>query len=274
MKKINKRKGFTLIELLVVIAIIALLLSILIPALSKVKEQAKFILCQSNLRSYGLVGTMYTTDNGGSLPDPWRSLYTQFYFPSEGNRGCRWHNPDFDLTQYPEFGTGFWPYLEVKDINLCPAFKSMAYAIGERHDLTGHVASIPIEPQFGYSMNGFLGAFNPESETLRRDYVEKISKIARPATVFMFAEENMQINQDGEPWSQTVLNDNALISQWTNVNITIGTPPRPAPFLDSFATFHKAKDASLNDGVSNAVFADGHVEQVDVRDTHELAWPK
>ncbi|MBN1456630.1 MAG: hypothetical protein JW912_02120, partial [Sedimentisphaerales bacterium] len=61
---------------------------------------------------------------------------------------------------------------------------------------------------------------------------------------------------------------------WANNPIVIpDTIPRPAPFLDSFATFHKAKDANLNDGVSNAVFADGHVEQVDVRDTHELAWP-
>jgi prepilin-type N-terminal cleavage/methylation domain-containing protein/prepilin-type processing-associated H-X9-DG protein len=272
MKRINTIKGFTLIELLVVISIIALLLSILMPALSKVKDQAKFILCQSNLRSYGIVGVMYATENGESLPYPWASIYNAIDLPGEVARQCRWHNPKYDLTRYSdEYGGPLWPYLEVKDINLCPTFKSMAYTIGAGH--FGHSTSVPeIAPQFGYSMNGFLGVYGGSSDT-RIFRVEKISKVAHPATVFFFAEENMQIDND-EPWSIAVLNDNALISRWDNPKIVIGPPPRVAPFLDSFATFHKSKDANLNDGVSNAVFIDGHVEQVDVRDTHELSWPK
>jgi prepilin-type N-terminal cleavage/methylation domain-containing protein len=62
---INKRRAFTLVELLVVIAIIALLMSILIPALTSVKRQAKAVMCQSNLKQWVLCFTIYTNDNEG-----------------------------------------------------------------------------------------------------------------------------------------------------------------------------------------------------------------
>ena len=63
----NERKGFTLIELLVVIAIIALLMSILMPALARVREQARTVSCQANLRQWGFVSMMYAEDNDGKL---------------------------------------------------------------------------------------------------------------------------------------------------------------------------------------------------------------
>jgi prepilin-type N-terminal cleavage/methylation domain-containing protein len=57
------RNGFTLIELLVVIAIIALLMSILMPALSYVRRQASSTVCQSNLRQLSLAMALYTQDH-------------------------------------------------------------------------------------------------------------------------------------------------------------------------------------------------------------------
>jgi prepilin-type N-terminal cleavage/methylation domain-containing protein len=61
-------KAFTLIELLVVIAIIALLLSILMPALSKVKKQARKIICANNLHQCGVAMFTYATSYDGRLP--------------------------------------------------------------------------------------------------------------------------------------------------------------------------------------------------------------
>ncbi len=80
---ISKRAGFTLIELLVVIAIIALLLAILVPALQRVRKQAKAVVCQSNLRQWGTIWATYTQDNDGSLPSRtlqpnWTLTYTLY----------------------------------------------------------------------------------------------------------------------------------------------------------------------------------------------------
>lgn len=63
-----RRKGFTLIELLVVIAIIALLVSILMPSLSKARELAKRASCQMNLSSIGKGMAMYTNNNSDQFP--------------------------------------------------------------------------------------------------------------------------------------------------------------------------------------------------------------
>jgi len=59
------RKGFTLIELLVVIAIIAVLMSILMPALSKVKLQAQDVMDKSNQHQFALIWKLYTDDHDG-----------------------------------------------------------------------------------------------------------------------------------------------------------------------------------------------------------------
>ncbi|MHC4647097.1 MAG: prepilin-type N-terminal cleavage/methylation domain-containing protein [Planctomycetota bacterium] len=58
----DRRKAFTLIELLVVIGIIALLMSIMMPALSKAKQQVKNAICMSNLRQIGMGANFYAED--------------------------------------------------------------------------------------------------------------------------------------------------------------------------------------------------------------------
>jgi prepilin-type N-terminal cleavage/methylation domain-containing protein len=66
MKKI---RAFTLIELLVVIAIIAILLSVLIPALNKIKDAGKRAVCLYGLHSLGLAWVLYADQNDGKIPN-------------------------------------------------------------------------------------------------------------------------------------------------------------------------------------------------------------
>lgn len=100
----KSKKGFTLIELLVVISIIALLLSILMPALSKVKEQARILVCKTNLHQWGIAIMTYTSDNDGS------SLSSTTYAPATyGSFSILFPNEMFlDSVASAAIGTGPW----------------------------------------------------------------------------------------------------------------------------------------------------------------------
>ena len=76
-----RAKAFTLIELLVVVAIVALLISIMVPALQNARERAKAGVCGSNLRQLGIVLTGYVSENG--------------YYPGEHVHNPRGGFPDW-----------------------------------------------------------------------------------------------------------------------------------------------------------------------------------
>jgi prepilin-type N-terminal cleavage/methylation domain-containing protein/prepilin-type processing-associated H-X9-DG protein len=89
------RVGFTLVELLVVVGIIAVLISILLPALGKAREQARRTVCASNVRTIGQAMLAAAVDNNGKFPDV--SAYNPVTNPSADGAIDKMHRGPRDV---------------------------------------------------------------------------------------------------------------------------------------------------------------------------------
>ncbi len=129
------RRGFTLIELLVVIAIIAILLAILMPALSRVKEQGKRAACLSNLKQLQLSWGMYADENDdkivngeaygggdGTAPVPGSGIHAGEQWWTGDDVGDFWAG--INLTQEMQKRAiragALWPYCKNEKLYRCP----------------------------------------------------------------------------------------------------------------------------------------------------------
>lgn len=154
------RRAFTLIELLMVIAIIALLIGILLPALSNARETARFTVCQSNISQFSRAVNLYAVDS--------KDLVWPMF---------EWAPVQFQLgTAPPRKGAGLlYQYVDdVYKINECPKNK--------RQGITGTV-NTAIDPQFGRELGvGFDYTMVSRMQGLRLSSPVQVSYLKSPAT--------------------------------------------------------------------------------------------
>lgn len=145
--KTNKRHAFTLIELLVVIAIIAMLLAILMPALSAIKKQAQRIVCLSNLSQWGLTLTLYTEDYNGKF-------FAGEYKYTDPN-GVQHTNNNDDLWPY-----ALESYYQLPELMTCPSSRFRTPNIHSEDSIMDNDGNI----SGGYGLNGWV--CNPPEDVL------------------------------------------------------------------------------------------------------------
>ncbi|OHB60506.1 MAG: hypothetical protein A2Y12_15535 [Planctomycetes bacterium GWF2_42_9] len=107
----NKNKGFTLVELLVVISIIAMLLAVLMPALSKARRSAMRVICVTNIRSQSTLQLTYASANSGKFP------YHTDSFP---NYVTNWPSATSSCNQWSQVYSCLRSYVKDPKIFVCP----------------------------------------------------------------------------------------------------------------------------------------------------------
>ena len=235
-KNCSNGAGFTLIELLVVIAVISLLMAILVPSLQRVRKKAKAIVCQSNLRQWGVVFEMYTNENNNRF----------FRLTIKGN-----NDDDSDDMWLPYLR----PYHQNEELAFCPvATKPGSEPIPpDPHDWPGWIALLGDRSSAWY-IGGLAGpwlgsySINQWVRDSRREPYWRTCLIKTPASVPVFLDSRY-------PWVWSDSSDAPVEYEDAPIRGTINW----------FCT-------NRHDGFVNGLFMDWSVRKVGLKELWTLKW--
>jgi prepilin-type N-terminal cleavage/methylation domain-containing protein/prepilin-type processing-associated H-X9-DG protein len=282
----RRSKAFTLIELLVVISIIAILLAVMLPALSKAKNLAQGSACKGNLKNYCYAIAMYTDESDGKFPLPESCYFTQSTaYPVESGLAdpyhVRWCNGDINLKDHPEYASPFFRYVANAQAFICPAFRTLAVRNSDDHFYAADMARLKnYKPWYNYTMNAYLGS---ENSGVQKTRVKKITDVKRPSTIYSFVEESSLVdtnyNVSGLNDTFMVPGDDSMIQGWfakvgPTPRLVIPGPDGVGPFWDVIAGFHNAPASNLLAGRGNCALLDGHVDAYPRSETFVHAYPR
>jgi len=228
----GRTRGFTLIELLVVIAIIALLMSILMPALAKAKKQANLVLCQSNLKQWGAIFSAYTNDNDGYFQEGWKG-------DSSGLNNNWW----MDATR-PYYGNQ-------GDIRCCPAAANINKTVDDDY------VNFGVWQGWGYYGSYGINGWVESTEAV----IEDSDPAWRWKTPDVKGAANIPLFMDA-PWLDAWPHHTDSPPEFDNLHWTASTPYK------GMARFCKNR----HEGHINCLFLDFSVKKIGLKELWTLKW--
>ncbi len=262
--KLQKNAGFTLIELLVVISIIAVLMSIMMPALGKARESAKITLCSSNQKHVVTAVLAYAAANNGRLLPSVSGYKT--------TAGELWAKPNCvnyhsTTSTNPGFGGGSVGKMLSGYMNDAKLFNCALSNIDVRKQRFGSSADISYQQAY---TDGSVNILRCSYFLLwnYRGYTKQNSLNANPAyfePAASTSSANTLLITDGLQWHTT-----AFPGKWLSSHPIKGAAKMEDPFGDqgqSYVSAGTMQNAPAKAATLNSAYLDGHVEKYKIEDT-------